>query len=205
MGSTEAGPVRAGVERHRRPPGRSSARSEVAAAEDLFTGSALNIGRFRCPPGDERWFRENWIGDRPHIVFPHVPVTIRRRRGPTVVADPAQVVLYQAGEHYERRRLSPIGDRSTFLTVEPGASGELAAAIPSTHGTVGAGDVLGVRLLVELCGRADVDPLEVECESVRLIGRILLRVRALGPTTRRGTTELAHAHAVADTQRYLAA
>jgi AraC family transcriptional regulator len=172
--------------------------------EPLFNGSLLNIGRFRCPPGDERWLHENWIGDRPHIVFPHVPVTIRRRTGPALVADATQVVLYRAGEHYERGRLSPAGDDSTFLTIEPGAGTALAAAIASIHGKVDAGDVLRVRLLIALCRQPDVDPLEVEDESMRLVDRILLRVRPRDPVARRQATERAHDQAVADTQRYLA-
>ena len=185
------------------------------AIEPLFTGSTLNLARFRCPPDDERWFLENWIGDRAHIVFPHVPVAIRHRGGLALIADPTQVILYRAGQHYERHRLSPEGDRSTFITIEPGAGPAPAETIASTHITVDAGDVLSIRLLAELCGRSDVDPLEIEEESVVLVDRILRRVRDIslreGPGQRRPARRPRHAtlraarRAVADVQRYLAA
>lgn len=187
-----------------------------AVVESLFRGSLLHVGLFRCPPDDDRWFRENWIGDRAHIVFPHLPVAIRQRGGGSLIADPTQVVLYRAGEHYQRRRLSPDGDRSTFLTVEPDAQGDLAAAIASTHVTVEASDVLRMRMLAELCRRPDADPLEVEEESLRLVDRILRRCKdagrvgetfssTVGSRRIRATTIRAHEHAVLEAQRFLAA
>jgi AraC-like DNA-binding protein len=189
--------------------------SRGPAIEPLFTGSTLSLARFRCPPDDERWFLENWIGERAHIVFPHVPVAIRHRGGLSLIADPTQVVLYRAGQHYERHRLSPEGDRSTFITIEPAPQQAPSQAIASTHVTVDASDVLGVRLLAELCRRPDVDPLEIEEESAVLVDRILRRVRDVklregpgpgGPTRRpRRATLRAARRAVADVQRYLAA
>lgn len=185
-----------------------------AAIEPLFAGATLTLARFRCPPDDERWFLENWIGERAHIVFPHVPVAIRHRGGMALVADPTQVILYRAGQHYERRRLSPEGDRSTFITIEPEAGPCLAEAIASTNVTIDASDVLRMRLIAELCRRPDVDPLEIEEESAVLVDRVLCRVRDLGlrnsdprrPAHRpRRTTVRAVHRAVVDVQRYLAA
>ena len=176
----------------------------------LFRSGLVTIGRFRCPPGDPRWHRENWIGDRPHLVFPHVPVAIRQHGRDAVVADPNQVVLYRTGTHYRRRLLSPDGDRSTFLTVEPGAGPVLADAIGSTEITSQADEVLRVHLLAALCARTDVDPMLVEEQAMVLVGRILMRATAGRVTNvparrgaRRSRTRQAHDDLVADAQRYL--
>jgi AraC-like DNA-binding protein len=179
----------------------------TASIEPLFAGSCLTIARFRCPPGDERWFHENWIGDRPHVVFPHVPVAIQQRGRRAVIADPTQVVVYRAGEFYGREPISPEGDRSTFLTIGAGLSVPPARAFPSGNATVDAEDVLRMRLLVSLCRAADVDPLVIEEESVRLVDRVLSRVRddTVRPQAGRSTTRRAHSQAVVDAQRYLAA
>jgi AraC-like DNA-binding protein len=176
-----------------------------ASIEPLFAGSMLTLARFRCPPDDRRWFHENWIGDRAHVVFPHVPFAIRHRGRLALIADPTQAVLYRANEHYERDRLSPEGDRSTFLTIEPNAAA-LTAEIASTHVTVDAGDVLRVRVLAELARRAPVDGLAIEEEGLRLVDRILrrARLRAAAADRRRAGTREAHLQAVTDAQRYLA-
>ena len=176
----------------------------------LFRGGLVTIGRFRCPADDPRWHEENWIGDRPHLVFPHVPVAIRQRGRDAVVADPNQVLLYRTGTLYDRRLLSPDGDRSTFLTIEPGADQHLADAIGSTEVTSRADEVLRIHLLSALCARADVDPLVVEEQALVLVGRILLRVaagRATRASPRRGLprerTRRVHADLVGDAQCYL--
>jgi len=190
--------------------------AEGPHVELRFASPVLSIARFRCPPGDARWSHENWIGDDPHVVFPHVPVAIRQRTGHALVADATQAVLYRADEYYERERLSPDGDRSTFLTVEPGAGDDVASTIASTQVTVSAHEVLKVRLLAELCGRADVDPLEIEEAGLRLVARVLNRsrwsaggrgsrgARAVSPRPRRAVTHRAHATVVADARRCLA-
>lgn len=186
---------------------------DAARVERLFASPMLSIARFRCPPNDERWTHENWIGDRPHVVFPHVPVAIRQRGGESVVADPTGAVLYQAGDYYERERLSPDGDRSTFLTVEAGVGIDAASAITSRQVAVSAHEVLQIRLLSELCRRTDVEPLEIEEAGLRLVVRVLERApfegggsrRRADPAPRRIATRQAHAAAVADAQRCLAA
>jgi AraC-like DNA-binding protein len=195
----------------------ASTRGDQASVETLFSGRLVSIARFRCPPGDHRWQHENWIGDRPHVVFPHVPVEIRQHGGPSRVADPTQVVLYRAGEVYDRERLSPDGDRATFLTIEPDVEDALGATVASTQVTVEAGDVLRIRMLAALCLGEGVDPLAVEEQSLALVARILRRV----PETvrgwdcgvavsfpirrpRRASTARAHDQAVVDAQRYLA-
>ena len=188
--------------------------ADAARVELLFASTVLSIARFRCPPGDERWSRENWIGERPHVVFPHVPVAIRQRPGPVLIADATQAVLYRADEYYERERLAPDGDRSTFLTIEPGAGARIVSTIASTQVTVTAPEALQVRLLAELCGRGDIEPLEIEELGLRLVARVLDRSRsgqrrgsvgAAGPGNRRAATRRAHATAVADAQRWVAA
>ncbi len=84
----------------------------------------LQLGEFRCLPGDPVWTRSNQIaGPGPVIAFPRTLVRIRHEGRREVMADPTRAVLYHAGQAYRRRLVSPEGDACSFI----GFSRQLAA------------------------------------------------------------------------------
>jgi AraC-like DNA-binding protein len=84
-------------------------------------------GTFRCPPADDRWREENWIGRSHVLAFPRRAVIIERSRRRRVVANPNHVVLYNPDDTYRRGLLSPEGDDSLFIEIRQGAASALLA------------------------------------------------------------------------------
>ncbi|HYH93612.1 MAG TPA: AraC family transcriptional regulator [Candidatus Saccharimonadales bacterium] len=188
--------------------GDASSVSGPTGAAVLFDGPLLSIGRFWCPPGDERWTRENWIGRRAHVVFPHTAVLIRQRDREPLVADPTQAVLYETGTHYQRDLLSPEGDRSTYVAAAPAALAAIAASFPTTNLHVTPSVALGAQLLARCCeDPAGPDALEVEELGLSLIERSLAVApsRADAERARRPMTDRLHADLVDDVRCHLAA
>jgi AraC-like DNA-binding protein len=92
------------------------------------------LGEFNCPPGDDLWTTDNYIGDLSHVVWPFTTVEIRRSGIGTICADANTIVLYNPGTEYWRRRVAPSGDRSLFLALRPTLLERLPAAVVQAHG-----------------------------------------------------------------------
>ena len=88
----------------------------------------LRVGEFRCAPDDGAWHATNLIGDRPHVVFPRVPVLIEHAGGTPIVTAPTHTVLYNADQQYRRELRHPRGDDCVFVELTDDALDELAAA-----------------------------------------------------------------------------
>jgi AraC-like DNA-binding protein len=75
---------------------------------------AIRIGAFRSRPGDADF------GDsgptRGHLlVFPREAVVIQHAGGSPIVANPNVVMIYNRGQEYTRRAISPVGDRCEWF------------------------------------------------------------------------------------------
>ncbi len=94
--------------------------SADATVRMLLLGEDLSVGEFLCPPADDRWRRENDIGEGFHVVFPWTPVHIARRAMPGLVATPNHAVLYPPRLRFHRRYLTSEGDHCLFVVLGTG-------------------------------------------------------------------------------------
>lgn len=185
----------------------------MATKRLVLVTESLAVGRFRCPPGDVRWQRENWIGPRHHIVFPSRSVLIEQDGRGSVLADPNQVVLYDAGRTYRRELVSPEGDRAVFVAVsEPlvrdllGQHGEAAPRFGRSEVALPADSLLRLHLLLNASEHGTLDPLDAEEVMLGLLEPIVAQTAT--PSTRpsiasRRGTHRAHDDLILDTKRVL--
>ena len=82
----------------------------------LYESGWCLIGLWNCVPTDPLWRRENVIGTRPVVALPWTSVVIDRSRRRNELVDPNSAVYYRANEPYERRLISPRGDRCIFIS-----------------------------------------------------------------------------------------
>jgi AraC-like DNA-binding protein len=93
----------------------------------LLDGPSLQLGRYRCPPADERWEGPNDIGPLAHVVFPERPVTITRVSTGPQLGDRNWALLYLPGQRYERRLVDPEGDECTYVALSAELYADLLA------------------------------------------------------------------------------
>lgn len=105
-------------------------REVVASTAD----GELSLARFTCPPGDCLWDHTNLVDTRAVVVFPHQAVGIRREGFGQVVADPNRAMLLDPTSRFERHRLDPEGDVSTYLAVAERLLVALAPPVVDGHG-----------------------------------------------------------------------
>lgn len=74
----------------------------------------VRIGAFRSHPLDPD-FRDSGPTRGHLLVFPREPVMITHAGGAPIVADPRVVMIYNAGQAYTRRAISPRGDRCEWF------------------------------------------------------------------------------------------
>ncbi|HET9370832.1 MAG TPA: AraC family transcriptional regulator [Vicinamibacterales bacterium] len=84
----------------------------------LFSSALVRIGSFRCPPDHPRF------SDAPRVqshlmAFPRSSVSITHDGGRPFVFDPAHASLYNPGQGYLRKEVSPEGDRSDWFGLAP--------------------------------------------------------------------------------------
>jgi AraC-like DNA-binding protein len=188
----------------------------MATERILLATETLALGRFRCPPEDVRWRRENWIGPRHHVVFPSRSVLIEQAGHDPILADANHVVLYDPGLTYHRELVSPDGDVATYLV----ASEALVRALLREGGdgmprfgrpelAIAPEPLLQLQILVAGLVRGSVEPLEAEEIALEILDGILgaggateSRVTGAAPARQRTRTE--HRRLVLDTRRLLA-
>ena len=98
----------------------------MATVSVLLETPLLRVGEFRCPPGDEAWREPNLIGDRPHVVFPRVPVVIQHDGGAPVLATSTHTMLYNAEQGYRRELRNAAGDDCVFVELSDDSLAQLA-------------------------------------------------------------------------------
>jgi AraC-like DNA-binding protein len=172
----------------------------MPTARILFTAPGLEIGTFRCLPGDRAWREENSIGEGYHVVIPGPPVLIEQARARPVVANRNHAIFYNDREVYRRGLLSDRGDQCVFIRAQADVMREVAAAgdpalaeasqfrFPFVDGPLDARTHLRHRLLVEHLARTtDPDRLFAEEKLLQVLREIV--------------TDSAHAHRAARHRR----
>ena len=193
----------------------------------LFRTDLVTIGRFRCPVGHSH-FRDSGPIRQSCFVFPRTSVVIEHEGRRPFVTDATIATLYNAGQRYERRPISPDGDRCDWYGVssdllrdavrpyDPDAADSPAGAMRYDHAPVAASLYLDQRRLFESVAsgerRNDMsgersEPLEIEESSLSLLGRVLRSAYRRSPmsATSSGRRATAQRLDVADAARaYLA-
>lgn len=189
----------------------------------LLDAPGLELGIFRCLPGDRAWREENCVGDGYHVVIPGPPVLIEQSRARPVVTNRNHAVFYNSQEVYRRGLLSDRGDECVFMRVAAAVVREVAAdaepsladasefRFPFVDGPLDAGTHLRHRLLVERLAQAsEPDGLFAEESVLQLLREVVAEsVRAYrhadGGRRRRARpmTELDHCDLVEDAKAVL--
>lgn len=177
----------------------------------LFTSDLFAIAEFACPPGDVAWHDVNVIRSAsPLVVFPHVPVRIRRDGSAPVLATPNLVMLYNPGQAYERSLADGRGDECIYIALHDAALDELEAdggAVRDGRMVAGHAPTDGVaylhqHLLARHLRSTRPDALLVEETTTRLVRSVVRHASA--PSPRRRTTARSH-HELAERAKELLA
>jgi hypothetical protein len=80
----------------------------------LYDGPLVRIFETRCRP-DHPDCRAEECSSGHHLVFPRAGVFVKHMRGRRVVADPSQVLFFNAGEPYWVSHPVPGGDECTVF------------------------------------------------------------------------------------------
>jgi AraC-like DNA-binding protein len=168
----------------------------MAHVTRLLETPRLVVGEFDCPAGDPAWTETNHIGDRPHVVFPLLPVVIDQLHKGAVLATPNHAILYDADQLYERELRSDRGDRCVFVSLSPEAFETLAEELgddvfgdiysPSDQRTC-----LARHFLVRRLRDGSLGAVEAEATAFELV-RATLRRRLSQRRRRRPRTLAAH-------------
>ena len=97
----------------------------------IFESRSLRFGSFVARPEDPG-FAESGQPTHHLIVFPRRSVCIEREDAAPFVADSTCVTLYNLGDRYRRRAVSPAGDACEWLAVAPHLLVELVATFDPT-------------------------------------------------------------------------
>jgi len=183
----------------------------------LFTAPGVELGTYRCLPGDRAWRQENSVGQGYHVVIPGPPVLIEQARARPVVANRNHAIFYNDNEVYRRGLLSDRGDHCVFIRAGASVLREVAAVaypkladasvfrFPFVDGPLDARAHLRHRLLIEHLARsAEPDRLYAEETVLRLLREIVAdsvrahRDRFGTGRPRRAATEAEHHELVED-------
>jgi AraC-like DNA-binding protein len=80
----------------------------------LYSGSLVRIIDYRCRPDHPDCSAEECSGGH-HLVFPRTGVFVKHVRGERIIAEPSQVLFFNAGEPYRVSHPVPGGDDCTVL------------------------------------------------------------------------------------------
>lgn len=84
----------------------------------VFASPLARAGAWRCPVDHPR-FRDSGPIQAHLVAFPRTAVIIRQSGSRPVVADSTIATVYNLGREYDRRPLSPEGDRCEWFAVSP--------------------------------------------------------------------------------------
>ena len=145
----------------------------------VFSTEGVTIGAFRCAT-DHPSFRDSGPIRHDCFVFPRTAVVIQHEQGRPFVADPTSSRSTTGDSSYERRPVSPDGDRCDWFAVAPDILRARAAPtairtrpsaerpIRFTHASADSTTYLAQRrLFVDASVGRDVDPLGIEERSWR--------------------------------------
>jgi AraC-like DNA-binding protein len=155
----------------------SPALQEVpASARDvdrlLYRSDLVAIGAWRCPTRHPLFCDSGPIRDH-CLSFPRTAAVIEPRGAEPFVADPNVVELYNAGQEYRRRPVSPQGAECDYFAFSPAV---LDGALPfgASHLSAGAPLYLRQRRLVNAVRSGELDdPLQIEESVLDVLGDVL--------------------------------
>ena len=84
----------------------------------VYRSSVVAIGRFRCR-ADSRSFDHPFPIANHVFVFPRLHVRLSYANGPTFIANPNIVTLYNRGQEYTRMAMDPRGDDCDWFAIAP--------------------------------------------------------------------------------------
>jgi AraC family transcriptional regulator len=184
----------------------------------VFAAPGLELGTFRCLPGDRAWREDNCIGEGYHVVIPGPPVIIEQSWARPVVTNWNHAVFYNSQEVYRRRLLSDRGDQCVFIRIDGSVAREVATdtdptlgqashfRFPFVDGPLDGRTHLRHRLLVEQFLRTpEPEPLFAEENVLHLLRAIVgASVMAHGPIRpARHATEAEQRNLVEETKAVL--
>ena len=85
----------------------------------VFRSATVSVAAFRCPSTHPS-FQDSGAIENHVFVFPRHSVELRHEGKPAFLADPNVVTLYNRGQRYSRRPVSPQGDHCEWFAVEQG-------------------------------------------------------------------------------------
>jgi AraC family transcriptional regulator len=150
----------------------------------VYSSDTVTIGAFRCPI-DHPSFRDSGPIQNHCFVFPRNAVVIQHRDGQPFIADPTVVTLYNRQQAYERRALSPDGDRCDWFAIAPSVlraaigyhdprAADRQRPIRFTHASVDSSTYLAQRrLFVRAATGGDIDVLAMDESVVALLDAVL--------------------------------
>jgi hypothetical protein len=158
---------------------------DLLPAERLIAATELAcIGTFRCRPNDAGFGGgtpcTSWC-----FVFPRSSVWIQHEGRRAFVGDPTVVSFYNRDACYERRAISPEGDRADWFAVSPELARDAVAAydpsvearpaqpFPFDHGPASPSAYLHQRAVFEAASRRTLEPLAIDEAVVALLDRVL--------------------------------
>jgi AraC-like DNA-binding protein len=177
----------------------SSGLREVPAASSevdrlLYRGDLVAVGAWRCPVEHVLFDDSGPIRDH-CITFPRSATIIQPANAEPYLADPTVVELYNSGQEYRRRPVSPQGAECDYFAFTDRAFDEAAFECDSgragarpfaaSHLPADAGLYLRQRTLVNgIASGALREPLAIEESALELLDEALRRARH-GPRQRR--------------------
>ncbi|HEY8232895.1 MAG TPA: helix-turn-helix domain-containing protein [Vicinamibacteria bacterium] len=143
----------------------------------IYRSNLVAIGAWRCPTRHPLFRDSGPIRDH-CLSFPRTAAVIEPDNAEPFVADPTVVELYNAGQEYRRRPVSPQGAESDYFAFSPAV---LDGALPfgASHLCAGAPLYLRQRRLVNAVRSGELDdPLEIEESVLGVLGQVLRLARA---------------------------
>lgn len=163
----------------------------------LHTSRDLRFGIFTCPPGDRRWDEVNLSGERPYLVFPQERgITIAQEGRQAVLATPAQIMVYPAGQRFRRSPAASDRDRCVFVDVSEQAladAGISSALFADPCAPCDPRTYLLQHHIVQRLLDSPGDPLDVE-EDLHLLLRRIAAITPSTPMRARARARTARAH-----------
>lgn len=146
--------------------------------------NGVSLGVFRCSRHHPNFAHESPIRHQV-LAFPRTSVWIEHDGSPAFVADPGLATIYNLGQPYIRRAISPLGDHTDWLglsdtmardvvrSINPRAA-EREQLFPFQHLNIESHEYLEQRRIFALA-EAGADDATLEERTINLVGAILSR------------------------------
>jgi AraC family transcriptional regulator len=150
----------------------------------VFESGLVRIGAFRCHPSHPD-FQDTGPASNCCFVFPRTAVQIEHEHEPPFVANPNVVTFYNSGQQYERKAISPDGDRCDWFGIAPTLVRDAARTFDTrvddrperpfglTRGSSSSSTYLLQRNLYRQVTTGKIESLEVEETVIELLDQVL--------------------------------